>query len=151
MTELDRAIEMLEKVKANLSGAMTPTRSDELRHEISDLLTELGHIPPERLPIGVYTLEQAGNILSLSPSTLRGQVGKGRLNGTMFGKTWVVTKDEIARYRMQSLGRIGRPSAVEAAKTRNATAMAAADAAYIAKHHDDSSDEPPRFVHAKGP
>lgn len=55
------------------------------------------------------TLAEAAVRLGLSPSTLRGQVGKGKLRGRLVGKTWTVSPREVERYRVESLGRIGRP------------------------------------------
>ena len=58
----------------------------------------------------MLTLAQAGALLGLSPSTLRGQIAKGRLRGKLIGKTWTVTPKEVERYRAASLGRVGRPA-----------------------------------------
>ena len=56
----------------------------------------------------ILTLAEAGDRLSLSASTLRTQVRRGRLRATMVGKTWTVTEREFERYRAESLGRPGR-------------------------------------------
>lgn len=50
------------------------------------------------------TLAEAAVRLGLSPSTLRGQVHKGKLKGRLVGKTWTVTEGELERYRRDSLG-----------------------------------------------
>lgn len=54
------------------------------------------------------TLAQAGAELGLAPDTLRRQVHKGKIRATLAGKTWLVSDAEIARYRRESLGRVGR-------------------------------------------
>jgi excisionase family DNA binding protein len=53
----------------------------------------------------MLTLAQAAVRLGLSPSTLRGQVEKGRLKARLVGKTWTVTEREVERYRAESLGK----------------------------------------------
>jgi len=58
----------------------------------------------------MLTLAQAASQLGVSPSTLRGQISKGKLRGRLVGKTWTVTDREVERYRAQSLGRVGRPA-----------------------------------------
>ena len=52
----------------------------------------------------MLTLAEAAARLGLSPSTLRGQVGKGKLSGRLIGKTWTVSEREVERYRAASLG-----------------------------------------------
>ena len=59
----------------------------------------------------ILTLAEAGDRLGLSPSTLRKQVHNGKLRATMVGKTWTVTERELERYRVESLGRVGRHAA----------------------------------------
>jgi uncharacterized protein len=55
------------------------------------------------------TLAEAAVQLGVAPSTLRAQVGKGRLQARLAGKTYLVTPEEVARYRSRSRGRRGRP------------------------------------------
>jgi len=55
------------------------------------------------------TLAEAANRLALSPSTLRGQVKNGRIDARLAGKTYLVTPEEVERYRRESRGRAGRP------------------------------------------
>jgi excisionase family DNA binding protein len=55
------------------------------------------------------TLTEAGAQLGLSPATLRSQIRNGALRGTMIGKTWTVTPREVERYRLNRLGKRGRP------------------------------------------
>ena len=55
------------------------------------------------------TLTEAGAQLGLSPATLRSQIRNGALRGTMVGKTWTVTPREVERYRVNRLGKRGRP------------------------------------------
>ena len=56
----------------------------------------------------IITLAEAGDRLGLSASTLRTQVKRGRLRATLVGKTWTVTERELQRYRVESLGKVGR-------------------------------------------
>jgi len=57
----------------------------------------------------MLTLAEAAARLGLSPSTLRSQIRNGRLRGRLIGKTWTVTERELARYAVESHGKIGRP------------------------------------------
>ena len=58
----------------------------------------------------MLTLTEAADQLGLAASTLRHQVQAGRLRATLIGKTYVITEGELARYRAEHLGKIGRPS-----------------------------------------
>jgi len=58
----------------------------------------------------LLTLTEAAARLGLAPSTLRHQVGAGRLRARLIGKTYVITERELERYRATSLGKPGRPS-----------------------------------------
>jgi excisionase family DNA binding protein len=58
----------------------------------------------------MLTLAEAAAELGISAATLRHQVQGGRLAARLFGKTYVITNEELARYRATSLGRPGRPS-----------------------------------------
>ena len=58
----------------------------------------------------MLTLAQAASQLGIAHATLRHQVQLGRMKATLFGKTYVVTEDEVSRYRATSLGKPGRPS-----------------------------------------
>jgi len=55
------------------------------------------------------TLAEAANRLAVSASTLRGQVKNGRIDARLAGKTYLVTPEEVERYRRESRGRTGRP------------------------------------------
>ena len=57
---------------------------------------------------GILTLADAAALLGLSATTLRMQVRTGKLRAQLFGKTWLTTRAEVARYREQSLGQPGR-------------------------------------------
>jgi excisionase family DNA binding protein len=59
----------------------------------------------------MLTLTEAAAELGISSATLRHQVQAGRMKARLFGKTYVITADELARYRATSLGRPGRPPA----------------------------------------
>jgi hypothetical protein len=59
----------------------------------------------------VISLAEAGDELGLSASTLRHQAQLGRLDAKVVGKTWITTRQEVERYRVEQLGRVGRPSA----------------------------------------
>ena len=58
----------------------------------------------------MLTLTEAAAELGISAATLRHQVQVGRLTARLFGKTYVITTEELERYRASSLGRPGRPS-----------------------------------------
>ncbi|MBA2720973.1 MAG: helix-turn-helix domain-containing protein [Chloroflexi bacterium] len=58
----------------------------------------------------MLTLSEAADELGLAASTLRHQVQAGRLRARLVGKTYVVTSREIERYRLEHLGKPGRPS-----------------------------------------
>ena len=58
----------------------------------------------------MLTLTQAAAELGISAATLRHQVQLGRMQARLFGKTYVITTDELERYQATSLGRPGRPS-----------------------------------------
>ena len=55
------------------------------------------------------TLAEAAAQLGVAPATLRGQAAKGRLRARIAGKTYLVTPEEVARYAIESRGRVGRP------------------------------------------
>jgi predicted transcriptional regulator len=58
----------------------------------------------------MLTLAEAAAELGIAHATLRHQVQLGRMKAQLFGKTYVVTTEELERYRATSLGRPGRPS-----------------------------------------
>jgi len=58
----------------------------------------------------MLTLAEAAAQLGISAATLRHQVQGGRLTARLFGKTYVVSSEELERYRAISLGHPGRPS-----------------------------------------
>lgn len=51
------------------------------------------------MPTQLLTLAQAGAQLGLAPATLRTQVSRGKLTASKVGKTWVITPQELERYR----------------------------------------------------
>ena len=53
------------------------------------------------------TLNQAAAVLGLEQSTLRRQIARGSLRARKVGPLWVVTVDELDRYRAEHLGRAG--------------------------------------------
>lgn len=65
--------------------------------------TELPSSQPDLL-----SLAQAAQLLGRSATTLRNQVLSGRLNAVKLGHDWLVTREEVERYRAASLGRFGR-------------------------------------------
>jgi excisionase family DNA binding protein len=58
----------------------------------------------------MLTLAEAAAELGISSATLRHQVQLGRMKARLFGKTYVITAQELERYRATSLGKPGRPS-----------------------------------------
>ena len=53
----------------------------------------------------MLTLTEAAAELGINAATLRHQVQGGRLAARLFGKTYVITTDELERYRATSLGK----------------------------------------------
>lgn len=63
----------------------------------------------------IFTLAEAARELGLkSADGLRTQVHRGRLEARLIGKTWVITRAELERYRERSFGQAGRPPKVSA-------------------------------------
>lgn len=59
----------------------------------------------------ILTLAEMADELGLqSADGLRTQVHRGRLKARLIGKTWVVSRAELERYRRDSLGKVGRPT-----------------------------------------
>jgi excisionase family DNA binding protein len=58
----------------------------------------------------MLTLAEAAEQLGIASSTLRHQVQLGRMQARLFGKTYVISTEELERYRATSLGKPGRPS-----------------------------------------
>jgi excisionase family DNA binding protein len=57
------------------------------------------------------TLAQMVEHLGLKDATpLRRLCESGKLRAEKMGKTWLVPNDEVERYRLENLGRRGRPS-----------------------------------------
>ena len=59
----------------------------------------------------VMTLSQAAKSLGLATVTLRVQTQRGKLRAVKAGSVWLVTKQEVERYRSEHLGR-GTPPAL---------------------------------------
>lgn len=55
----------------------------------------------------LYTIEEAADLLGLSPITVRHQAQRGKLPASRLGNMWVVSEEGLAVYRASSLGRIG--------------------------------------------
>jgi excisionase family DNA binding protein len=53
--------------------------------------------------MNILTLGQAAELLGLSHSTLRWQIHNGALEAMKIGHIWVVTAEEVERYRSSSL------------------------------------------------
>ena len=66
----------------------------------------------------MLTLTEAAVQLGISAATLRHQVQGGRLAARLFGKTYVITTQELERYRATSLGKPGRPSHRSSSQSR---------------------------------
>lgn len=58
----------------------------------------------------IMTLAQAATSLGLATVTLRVQTQRGKLRAVKTGSVWLVTKQEVERYRSEHLGR-GTPPA----------------------------------------
>jgi excisionase family DNA binding protein len=60
--------------------------------------------------VGAVTLIEAAAILQVTAATLRQQIANGKLRARKVGRDWHVTPSEVKRYRVESLGRKGRPA-----------------------------------------
>lgn len=49
------------------------------------------------------TLREAAAQLGVTPDTLRAQIHRKKLEATKVGRDWLVSTDELDRYRRQSL------------------------------------------------
>lgn len=58
----------------------------------------------------LLSLADAAAELGISASTLRHQAQAGRIRARLFGRTWITTRQEVERYRRESLGSPGRPA-----------------------------------------
>ena len=101
--QLDLAIETIKRLTVNLSGSMTPHRVDQLRHEAQDVLTQLGHRPPQfsesYRPHSLLTLKEAAQQLGLSATTLRIQIRNQKLTALKLGRDWFVFDRDVQTYR----------------------------------------------------
>lgn len=61
----------------------------------------------------IMTLAEAAEELGLAAVTLRAAVSRGTLRARLIGKTYVTTRDEVARYRREHLGKVGRPGLLD--------------------------------------
>ncbi len=52
----------------------------------------------------MLTLNEAAQLLGVSPQTLRTQRRLGKIEAVKRGRDWFVTSEEVARYRAQSQG-----------------------------------------------
>lgn len=57
----------------------------------------------------IIDLAEAAKDLGIAPVTLRAAIGRGRFAARKFGNSWVTTRQEVARYRAENLGQVGRP------------------------------------------
>lgn len=62
-------------------------------------------------PTRYLTTQQAANRLGITDSTVRAQIGKGKIAGKMFGPIWLIALVEVERYALenQPARRGGRP------------------------------------------
>ena len=79
-------------------------------------LIEYGALPdptPEYdADVAIITLAEAAKRLGMSATTLRHQARTGRLRAQLYGKTYVISEAELARYQRESRGKPGRPRKV---------------------------------------
>jgi hypothetical protein len=54
------------------------------------------------------SLNDASRELGVDPATLRNQIHNRRLRGFKIGRNWVITSDEMERYRRENMGTVGR-------------------------------------------
>lgn len=53
----------------------------------------------------ILTLSEASAELGIKPSTLRSQIRFGKIEARMIGPVWVVSREEVDRYRQEHLGK----------------------------------------------
>ena len=53
------------------------------------------------------TLPEAAALLGVTAATLRQQIANGRLRAAKRGRDWWVARQEVERYRAESLGKPG--------------------------------------------
>lgn len=58
----------------------------------------LEHIPPQKMHEYIFTTADAARILGLDGSTIRWQIGHGRMSAKKIGRDWLLTPAEILRY-----------------------------------------------------
>lgn len=59
------------------------------------------------------TLQEAARELGLNPGSLRVQIHNGKLKAKKLGPIWTVTRQEVERYRRDSLRGIARLAEAE--------------------------------------
>ena len=57
----------------------------------------------------MHTIPQAAELLGVSPQTLRFQARVGKLRAVKIGREWVVTPNEVERYRRENLRPVPMP------------------------------------------
>jgi excisionase family DNA binding protein len=55
----------------------------------------------------VLTINQAAERIDISPTTLRLQIQRGKIEAEKFGRQWVIRATEIARYAEETRGKHG--------------------------------------------
>lgn len=53
----------------------------------------------------VLPLSKAAQMLGVTAATLRQQIANGRLHASKIGPMWIITEEEVRRYRHESLRR----------------------------------------------
>jgi excisionase family DNA binding protein len=53
-------------------------------------------------PTGYMTTQEAAKRLGITDSTVRAQIGKGKLSATMFGPIWLIAITEVERYAREN-------------------------------------------------
>ena len=81
MTELERRIERLEQTQ----------------HRMMRLLESMAHPNEGRL----YNVDEAAELLSVKPATLRDWLRAGKVKAVKFGTTWKITDTELRRLTTQ--------------------------------------------------
>lgn len=65
---------------------------------------------------GNIFLAEAAETLGITTKTLTAQIRAGKFKATKRGRDWMTTEKEVERYRLNHLGKVGRPRKNTAAK-----------------------------------
>jgi excisionase family DNA binding protein len=58
---------------------------------------------------GYYTAQGAAKKIGVTVSTIQVQVWRGTIKGIKVGGAWLISEEEVLRYRTENKGNVGRP------------------------------------------